>query len=598
MKNYLTITSIFAFVVLNASAGTVVNNTYIGGTTDATDFNGDIVNNIGSATESVSFGTYFGGNYYGLNPEQDQLGKVAGDVLGNITNNLTNVTITGHYTGGNGNNEVGSNIENGINIGGITGTITNNIVNSSINGTFYAASLSGGPKSGYETGTIGAVVTNIKNSYVNWICISGGGLISKITGSVNTVIENSNINELYHNSGIFVGGDCNISLKNSNVNTNYFHAAPGAYGGYGDVGIAGNLNVSLSGTSTVKGDIHLGSPSNNATIGGNATVTLTDSAYAEGTIYGREGGNTFGGKVVLNLGTSDSAYVGTNALKVSKFDEVNVAENSSAEFASFDTAVNGNVLNVKGNITTSDKNITISEGGSLNLTLKKSNQIDASVTNNGTFSVTATSNLKDAEYTIITGTLTGNEIKGYGGVVNGNIFTVGEVKAVEINKEAQGVVVSNNGIVTITDSSIPVVETPVVEMAFNANEVTVNKVETIIATESFKESIANINFDVAKAFEFDVEGMNKGDSAVLSFYVGDTTLSAKDFSIFHKAEGGEWSEASDVSGVAYDGTTLSFVVSHFSSYGFTALATIPEPAEWAAIFGAFALGFAIYRRRK
>ena len=67
------------------------------------------------------------------------------------------------------------------------------------------------------------------------------------------------------------------------------------------------------------------------------------------------------------------------------------------------------------------------------------------------------------------------------------------------------------------------------------------------------------------------------------------------FSIFHKADGGQWGKANDISNVSYDGEYLSFVVSSFSSYGYAA---VPEPSTYAAIFGVIALGFVAYRRRK
>ncbi len=322
-------------------AGNVIKNTYFGGTTDASTVEGNIVNTL----EDVTYGSYYGGNYYGLDPEKEQLGQKVGSVNGNITNNLTNVTITGNYTGGNGSNEVASGLTNGKNIGSVAGTITNNITSSNINGTFYAASLSGGPKSGYETGTIGAVTTNIKDSYVNWVCVSGGGLISKINGDVNLVLENSKVNELYHNSGAYVGGNVNITLIDTAVQTNYFYAGVGNYGGYGDYGIAGDINVSLEGTSSVAGNVNLGAPSSSTTTG-NATLTLKDSAKVNGSIYGRTANKTFGGNVTLNF----DSYTG-NARNVSGFDKINVSADSSVKLDSIVANDFGKMAtDVKGNL--------------------------------------------------------------------------------------------------------------------------------------------------------------------------------------------------------------------------------------------------------
>ncbi len=589
MKKYITTTSILALLAGSTMAGTVINNKYYGGSTDASDVNGNIINNLDGGTEGITYGTYYGGNYYGMNPEKEELGQKAGDVLGDITNNLTNVTITGHYIGGNGNNDVSwSNFENGVNIGGVTGTITNNITNSSINGTFYAANLSGGPKTGYENGTIGALNTNITNSYVNWLCISGGGLINNISGNVNTVVKGSNINELYHNSGIYIGGDCNISFINSNVNTNYFYAAPSSHAGYTDNKIKGNLNVSLSGTSSVNGNLHMGAPSKNATVDGNVILTLTDTASVAGTIYGKEG-NKFGGQTILNIGTSDAGYNGTKALSVSNFDTINVAETSKVTFASFDTSKNAQVLNVKGSVTTSDKVINIAEGGTLNLTIKESNQIDASVNNKGTFSVTASANLATGSYDIISGTLTGNNIIAFGGSVNGNIFTVAELQKVVLNDTKSAVITQNDRVVIADEAG-----EQVLNMAFNSTNAEVKSVtETTDSFTAHLQETLTQEIKAAEAYSFNVD-MNVGDSVVLSFLVGDASLSAGNFTIYHK-DGDAWVVADDVQNVVYDGSQLSFTVSHFSEYGFVA---VPEPAEWAAIFGTLALGLVIYRRRK
>ncbi len=96
------------------------------------------------------------------------------------------------------------------------------------------------------------------------------------------------------------------------------------------------------------------------------------------------------------------------------------------------------------------------------------------------------------------------------------------------------------------------------------------------------------------AYSFDVS-MDSSDTVVLSFYIGNSSLTANDFSIFHKGNSGKWGKADDVSNIAYDGEFLSFVASHFSEYGYAA---VPEPSTYAIIFGALALGFVVYRRRK
>ncbi len=590
MKKHIAITSILALFAGSALAGTVINNTYYGGTTNAQDYNGDIVNTIGSTTESVTYGSYYGGNFYGMNPETEQLGQIAGNVVGNITNNLTNVTITGNYIGGNGNNDVSwSDFENGVNIGGVAGTIYNNINSSTINGRFYTASLSAGPKKNYATGTIGAVSTKITDSYIAEMCLSGGGAISKINGNLDIVVDNSTVNELYHNFGTYIGGDFNLTLKNSTVGT-YFYVGTGPLSNSpGEAKVAGNINVELSGTTLAKGDIHMGSAYgvNSGRVDGNVTFTLKDSASVTGTVYGREGADEIGGKAIFNV---DSSYSAKDALKVEKFDVVNITKGANATFVSFDTAKNGTVLNVNGTVSTSDKTITISEGGSLNLTISADNQIDTSVANNGTFSVTAGFNLvANSKFNIISGELTGNAIKAYGGTVNGNVFKVAGLQSAVLNKDAT-ISVSGNDRVSITEEESGNI---VLDMAFNSQNATVNSVSE--TTDSFVAQLS-ADFDAVGAYKFDVD-LSEGDSVMLSFLIDNPDLKAADFIIYHKGEGDtSWSQASDISGVSYDGKTLSFVVNHFSEYGFTA--AVPEPATIAMIISSIVLGFVIYRRRK
>ena len=233
--------------------------------------------------------------------------------------------------------------------------------------------------------------------------------------------------------------------------------------------------------------------------------------------------------------------------------------------------------------------IQIADNASLVLNMSSANQIDSDVKIDagGVFNIYATSALTSGQsYDVLTGTLSNSgTINVYGGTLNGKVFTVSESKQIEAGVEVP-TVVENNGIVEIKSE-----EATSVSMAFNADSATVNKVveNTVDLASAIGEEFVQMG-----AYEFDVS-MEEGDTVVLSFYVGDSTLKTSDFSIFHKQDGGQWSKADDVSGISYDGEFLSFVVSHFSSYGYAA---IPEPSTYAMIFGAIALGFVVYRRRK
>ena len=72
-----------------------------------------------------------------------------------------------------------------------------------------------------------------------------------------------------------------------------------------------------------------------------------------------------------------------------------------------------------------------------------------------------------------------------------------------------------------------------------------------------------------------------GSDYAVSFYNGDTV--AKTITL----------QGADLSDFSFTKTTIDGV----GGYLLSAVA-VPEPAEWAMIFGAIALGLAIYRRRK
>ncbi len=388
---------------------------YIGGTQDGSDYDGDITNTLTGGT----YNNFYGGNYLTAISSYQTM---QANVNGNITNNLDGVTINGYFIAGNWKNDVngGTMPENGSSIGSITGTITNNINNSSINGKFYTASLSSGPYKEYSTGTIKAIITTITNSYVKELCLTGGGAISKINGNVDIVVNNSTVKELFHNYGTYIGGDLNLTFKDSTIG-NYFYAGTGPlYSATGEAKIAGNINVELSGTSVAEEDIHLGSAYGAGTgrVDGNASITLKDTAKVAGTIYGREAENEIGGNAILNI---DSSYAGEQALKVKGFDVVNVASGSTVDFAEIgtnnltvakDATANANGLNI------SNQNITKTTSGSYTT-------IDNGFVNNS-----GTTTLTDVSFNNNSITLEQTNLKEDGGRIAGG-FAV--VKAGELN---------------------------------------------------------------------------------------------------------------------------------------------------------------------
>ncbi len=386
---------------------------YIGGTQDGSDYDGDITNTLTGGT----YNEFYGGNYL---TAITGYGSMQANVNGNITNNLDGVTVNGHFTSGNWKNEVPKTLEDGVNIGNVAGTITNNISNSTFYGRFYTASRSSGPYKEYATGTIEAITTTFTNSYVAELCLSGGAAISKINGNLDIVVNNSTVNELYHNYGTYIGGDFNLTFNDSTIG-NYFYAGTGPLSSAsGEAKVAGNINVELSGTSVAEGDIHLGSAYGAGTgrVDGNASITLKDTAKVAGTIYGREAENEIGGNAILNI---DSSYAGEQALKVKYFDVVNVASGSTVEFAEIgtnnltvtkDATANANGLNI------SNQNITKTTSGSYTT-------IDNGFVNNS-----GTTTLTDVSFNNNSITLEQTNLKQDGGRIAGG-FAV--VKAGELN---------------------------------------------------------------------------------------------------------------------------------------------------------------------
>lgn len=266
--------------------------------------------------------------------------------------------------------------------------------------------------------------------------------------------------------------------------------------------------------------------------------------------------------------------------------------NSSMEHYTGALNVNGGVMNVNNKLGASSVNIA--SGAVLSLTINGSNSLSNSnltFSNAGTLSLVAGGSLEEGSYALSANSSIADfgSVKAYGGIFAENIFTVGSAEKMNLDKTGAALTVENNGRVSLTESGS---ESTVISMAFNSDYASVNEVNT--TTQNLLPQIGS-DFAAAASYSFDVI-MDGGDTVVLSFLVDNPFLNLSDFSIYHKADGEDvWAVADDVSNVSYDGKYLSFIVSHFSEYGYAA---IPEPSTYAAVFGAVALAFAAYRRRK
>ena len=262
--------------------------------------------------------------------------------------------------------------------------------------------------------------------------------------------------------------------------------------------------------------------------------------------------------------------------------------NSSMEYFTASLNVNEGVMTVNNKLGAGA--ISVAQGAALGIEVSGQNMltnVSLALDNAGTIILTAKAGLAAGSYTVSAAQdVDFGAVKMYGGDFAGNVFTVAQVETMQIDTAGAPVVVENNGRVSLATES----GDAQVEMAFNSDAAAVNAVST--ATDSLAEAVGE-DFKTAEAYAFDVD-MQEGDTVHLSFLVNDASLSVSDFNIYHMDESGSWSLADDVLNVKYDGEYLSFIVSHFSGYGYTA---IPESASSAAVLGMLALA-AAYRRRR
>lgn len=266
--------------------------------------------------------------------------------------------------------------------------------------------------------------------------------------------------------------------------------------------------------------------------------------------------------------------------------------NSSMEYFTGTLNVNEGLLETTGKIGASQININV--GANLTLTISSDeilSNADLNLDNQGTISMVARPGLR-GNYTVAAKTgLDFGQVKAYGGTFADNLFSVNYAGEIAVgDSSGEPITITQNAVLSVVDQAT---SQPLLEMAFNVSSgnVSVNTIDDV--TESLSEAIIG-NYKYIAAYSFDVS-MEEGDSVLLSFYIGDSAFSVGDFSVFYKGEDGEWIEAGDVSDITYDGEYFSFIVTHFSDYGFAA---VPEPSTYAILLGMITLALVAYRRRK
>lgn len=497
----------------------------------------------------------------------------------------------------------------------LNSTFSNNKIISNANESnfFNYGLVSGAQELNIESSTF------INNKFINSYGVQGGiavasnGTSAGFSASNSKFIGNSSEGMSYcARGGVFYANGRNIDSTNNVYDGNSVMSDSKAHGGA--INARGNAvvtstNDTFKNNSAVKFGLGGALYVENATININSTEDIsnignfsTNSSNVKddslgGFAYVGESGNlnfnvSSNAKITIGNGINgyDSiASAGLGNSTITKIGSGELVVNSSMEYFTDTLNVNGGTMTVKNKLGASV--INVESGATLGLAIDGNNTLSNSsltLKNNGTIALFAKAGLGTGDYNVSAANITtyGNT-KLYGGTLSGNVFKVSEGKSMDIDSAGEPVSVADNGRVILAKDGANTIE-----MAFNSDSATVNAVNT--TTDTLTGQLGS-DFNKVAAYSFDVT-MADTDSVVFSFYIGDSTLSDFDFTIWHKAAGeGEWSEADDVSGISYDGEYLSFVVSHFSDYGYTA---VPEPSIYAAIIGAISLCFAFSRRRK
>ncbi len=456
-------------------------------------------------------------------------------------------------------------------------------------GEYFINSCSGGAIGGTEN------ATSIKGDFIrNTSTGSGGALYGN--GSSNSpnisgsFIENSAVNNggaifTKHNN---VYSDTLFKNNSANGKGGAIYVESGSYTDLKKITFNVNKNITNSGNfvekngvkdDTAGGFIYAVSASVDFNINKNATYTIGD---------GRTGYDSIVSE------TADSV--------INKNGDGKLVVNSSMEYFIGSLNVNRGEMAVNEKLGASS--VRISFGSTLSAKISGEKVFTNSAlnySNDGTLLLIADENLKSGNYTVSAfanpeEVYFGN-VKTYGGTFE---HATGSFIVKDAHNMTMGTVgktnVESNGRVIISGAEED--DTSVV-MNFNStNDITVNSVTETTTTDAEFNKIINEYtpecLQLAQAFDFDVESLTESDSVNLNFRIGGS-YNLSQITVFHKGDGNVW-EVANALNLAYNGEILSFTVKEFSSYGY--IIAVPEPAEWTAIFGALALGLAVYRRRK
>ncbi len=460
-------------------------------------------------------------------------------------------------------------------------------------------------------GSYGVIEGDLKltiadNATIKSDIYGGGGRTDAVhLGVAKNSVNNVQINIQGGNiqANVYGGALKYSSVESTSINISGGVIEKNVYAGGGEADkhntiVNQTANINISG-GTIKGNVYASGTSGTDKIIGTSTVTLTNNAKVEGTIHGRTLGSTEDGDKVLNFGAVENEQnVAFNGkVNVANFDTINVKGNSNAEIGVYQA--------LKGGTT-----IDIASGSTLTLNLAGNVFSSTSLENAGSLV------LNKGSYTGETVTFKAYNGVGtvYGGWFDGSTLNFGTKTETESSaisatspvtvKKAETLVIADNSAKGETGKAEEAMKVNQVSISASSNENANVKVNNAEVVDFTVDTFNNTGMDevamenILTVWTFDIDGVSEENGVVLSFVVGEG-FDVNTSKIWHRSDAtGNWEDVSDsVSGLTYDGNTLSFIATEFSDYSLTTT-NVPEPAEWAAIFGTIALGFVMYRRRK
>ena len=553
MKKTLIITSMSALF-----AGAVYAQTsFVGGNTDGADYNGNIVSNVSGEYASIA-GFVNSGTSIKIENGASVTSIYGGGTKVELYGTASSVVGGGHK----------SDVEGGTNV----------IVDSA------NASLSQVVGAGYQGGNVtGDVNVTLKNGTVNDMFVGGSREGGNVNGNINIDMTGGNIKTYlvggnYQSQNSVIDGNIDISITGGSVS----HGVRG--GSMGDAGpimkTNGNVTIYVGGDAYIgkSGGEAISSAGSYATVK-DVTITVADNAVVDSTIYGG-GGRTLTDsnrnnasdlsydeikysaenvKINIEGGTVNGDVYG-GALKYSgvKSSEINVSagtvngnlygaggEDGSGKFTllSENAKINLSGGKITGNVYGGGSNQTALVKGDVFITVSNDVQIDGTIygTANGSV-VEGTKNLSIESF-------------------NGSALSVSDFNKIEISADSK-VVLSD-----AFDVDTLIVEVPTFSTDAQVTLVEGTKFDTLTLVGDFEQNQINLNT---------VFGDSVG--VVLSALEDKTALTVID------SNGQEWATEN----LSSENGILSFEKG----------AAIPEPSTYAVIFGAIALGFVAYRRRK